>query len=242
MHRFFIPPEWIGQSGVVITGEQAHQIKNVLRLKNGDRVIMLNNSGAEYELDLINITSSQVTGKIVEKRSSSGEPNIKITLYQSMLKGGKLDIVLQKCTEIGVTRFAPMICERTISRDPGNSRQDRWKKIIREAAEQSGRGKVPILEPILDFSKACENAVGISFLPWEEESELGIKSAISKTGKINQLNIFIGPEGGFTKEEIELARSHGIIPVTLGKRILRAETAGMVIASVICYENGEMGS
>ncbi len=242
MHRFFIPPEWISQSEVIIIGEQAHQMRSVLRLKYGDRIVVLDNSGSEYEITLVDITVKQVTGKIVEKRLSSGEPTVEITLYQSMLKGGKLDIVLQKCTEIGVTRFVPMICHRSIARIPGNNRENRWRKIVLESAEQSRRGKIPVLEPMIDFSQACERADGVSLMPWEESSELGIRSAMSKAGKANKVNIFIGPEGGFTGDEIELARSYGIIPITLGKRILRAETAGMVVASIIGYENGEMGS
>ncbi len=165
---------------------------------------------------------------------------MEITLYQSLLKGGKLDIVLQKCTEIGVIKFVPVVCHRAINRDPGGFRQERWTKIVREAAEQSGRGRVPVIEPVIDFQQACARTDGNAFLPWEEELGLGIRTALQKAGKIDQVSIFVGPEGGFTGDEVELARSYGIIPVTLGKRILRAETAGMVVASVICYEYGEM--
>ncbi|MFO8102149.1 MAG: RsmE family RNA methyltransferase [Dehalococcoidia bacterium] len=241
MHRLFIPPEWIGQSGVVIAEEQAHHLRDVLRVKYGEEIVLLDDSGYEYLTRIVDIKRNLVNGEIVEKRLCSGEPEVEITCYQALLKRGKLDIVLQKGTEIGVKRFVPIVCQRSVARDPGKFRQARWQKIVREAAEQSGRGRIPAVDPLADFSQACEQATGISLLPWEDEPEMGIGTALKKAGNINQLNIFIGPEGGFTIDEIELARKHGIIPVTLGKRILRAETAGMVAASVICYEKGEMG-
>ncbi len=240
MHRFFIPPEWIEQNTVIIKDEQAHHLRDVLRIKFGDQIILLDGSGYEYQVKVVDIKKDRITGEILERCLCPSEPKVMITLYQALLKGGKLDFVLQKCTEIGVTRFVPIVCHRSINRDPGNFRQARWQKIVREAAEQSGRGRIPVLEPVIDFQQACARVDGMSFLPWEEEMGLGIRNALNKAGKTNQLSIFIGPEGGFTGDEVELARSHGIIPVTLGKRILRAETAGVVVASVICYEYWEM--
>ena len=241
MHRFFISPECFDRDNVIITGEQVHQLKDVLRLKPGDQIVVLDNSGAEYEIRLVDINTNRVTGEVVAQGLASGEPRVEITLYQALLKGNRFDVALQKCTEIGVARFVPVLCERCVARNPGESRLDRWQKIIVEAAEQSRRGKIPFLEPLIEFRQVCERVSGIFLLPWEEESNLGIRSAMCEIGKIDHLNIFIGPEGGFTSNEAEFARLQGITPVTLGKRLLRAETAGLVTVAAILYEYDELG-
>ncbi len=240
MHRFFVPPESIENGGVVITGEQAHQLRSVLRLKHGDHFVVLDNSGHEYEIELVNITGKQVTGKIKSRKMSPSEPEIQVTLYQALLTKGKLDFVLQKCTEIGVSRFVPVRCERSVALNPRISRMNRWKKIVVEAAEQSGRGKIPVVDPVLDFKQACEQSKGISFIPWEEESNVSLRAALEISGKADVMSIFIGPEGGFTQDEIDFASNLGITSVTLGKRILRAETAGIAVSAILMYLNDEM--
>jgi len=241
MHRFFIPPDWINDERVVIAGNQAHQIKDVLRLKVGDQITVLDNTGLEYRVSLVDITKGMATGKVLECRCCPNEPGVEIILYQAVLKGNKFDFVLQKCTEIGVAGFVPILCERCVAGSPSGTRIDRWHQIIIEAAEQSSRGKIPLLYPALDFRQACEDAKGFSLLPWEEEGNRGIKMAITDARDANRLNVFIGPEGGFTRGEVDFAGSRGIMPVTLGKRILRAETAGSVAAVAILYERDELG-
>lgn len=243
MHRFFIPRDWIDGNTVIITGKQARQLKEVLRFAAGDRIVVLDNSERELEylVDILDITSSKVVGTISGWQSTSREPEIKITLYQALLKGSKFDQVVQKCTEIGASAFVPVLCERCIARAPGESRAVRWQAIITEASEQSGRSRVPALYPLVSFEQACNQAEGFSLLPWENEAVFGIKAAMTSAEEVSSMSIFIGPEGGFSACEVEMARSKGIIPVTLGKRLLRAETAGLVALTAVLYQRNEIG-
>jgi 16S rRNA (uracil1498-N3)-methyltransferase len=245
MHRFFLPADWIAQSTVVITGKLVHQMRNVLRLGAGDHITVLDNSGWEYEVELQKVASSKVEGRVISKSLAVAEPGTKITLYQALLKGSNnFEFVLQKCTEIGVAGFVPVICERCVAGEPDSKRLGRWRSIITEAAEQSRRGKLPVLHNPVGFIEACRSASGITLLPWEGEKVRGIGDFLrsrKKTENITVLSIFVGPEGGFSPHEVELAQSCGIVPVSLGRRILRAETAGLVAAAVTLYELGELG-
>ncbi|MCL0088306.1 16S rRNA (uracil(1498)-N(3))-methyltransferase [Dehalococcoidia bacterium] len=244
MHRFFVPSECIQGNRIVISGRQAHRLREVLRLEVGVRIVVLDGSGLEYLVELLDITSGRVTTEVVKCYHCSNEPRIQITLYQALLKGSGFDLVLQKCTEIGVVEFVPMICERCIADSPSPSRISRWEKIITEAAEQSGRGIIPRLNGVVHFEGACQEVDGFSLLPWEGEEDMGIRAALQAGSSVNgtaNLNVFIGAEGGFSAREVELARSKGLLPITLGKRILRAETAGMAAVAVILYEYGELG-
>jgi len=248
VHRFFIPPEWIHQEKVVITGKLVHQLRNVLRLSGGDHIVVLDNTGWEYEVALKVVARGYVEGVVRGKRSI-GEPSMKVNLYQALLKGNKFEFILQKCTELGVSGFVPILCERCVVGHPKVKRVERWHRIISEAAEQSRRGKLPILEPALTFQQACRSAMGFSLLSWEGEKALGLRSAlrseiyrqriISARNPLS-VNLFIGPEGGFSYSEVEFAQNCGILPVSLGSRVLRAGTAGLVAATAILYECGDL--
>lgn len=242
MHRFFIPPEWLVEDGVTIRGGQAHQIAHVLRLKPGDRFVVLDSTGFEYEAVLLDITRDRVRGRVEGRRRCETEPALSVSLYQALLKGDRLETVLQKCTELGVSEFILFESARCVARSPRPLRLERWRAIVTEAAEQSRRGKVPALQGVIRFDEACGRITGAAIMPWEGEGCRGIKEALqmirpSVGGKIA---VFIGPEGGFAEAEVELARSKGIQPVSLGKRILRAETASMAVVSAVLYEFGEM--
>jgi len=239
MHRFFLPEDSFTPGAVVITGELVHQLRHVLRQKAGDLIIALDNSGWEYEVELRKIDSSHVEGIVINKALAAGEPETRVTLYQALLKASNFEVVLQKCTEVGVSGFVPIITERCVARAPGSKRSSRWQDIIREAAEQSRRGKLPVLHNVMKFEEACKSARGLSLLPWEGEKTKGIGEVLRscpETKNAPEVSIFIGPEGGFSSSEVELARSCGIVPVSLGRRILRAETAGLVAAAVTLYE------
>lgn len=249
MHRFFIPKEWIDQERVVITGRQVHQLRDVLRLVAGDRIVALDNNGWEYELELERVNRSYVSG-VVKGMRPAAEPRTRVTLYQALLKANKFEFVIQKCTELGVAGIIPMVCQRCVAGSRVSEKNaERWRRIIIEAAEQSRRGRLPALEPEVPFEQACRSASGFSLLAWEGERALGFRDALR--GQIHRqrivseknpisVNLFIGPEGGFTPEEVEFARGCGIVPVTLGVRVLRAETAGLVAASAILYECGDL--
>lgn len=242
MHRFFIPPEWISKNHVSITGWTVHQLRDVLRLRRGDHIAILDNTGWEYETEITNITREQVTCEIFAKRMVEG-PKTKINLYQALLKGNSFEIVLQKCTEIGVSCFVPFTCDRCMARIPSDYKLERWRKIISEAAEQSGRGTIPKLQPVSDFREACEGVTNFSLLAWEGENKSDLKSVLQSQASTKcpySVNVFVGPEGGFSQSDVEFAQQHHIIPVTLGKRVLRAETTGLVTAAAILYEYGDL--
>ena len=248
-HRFFIPPEWIDEQQVTLVEGTAHQIRHVLRMRAGDRLIVLDDSGWEREVELIRLTKNVVIGHVVEERLATSEPRTKISLYQGVLKASKFEWVLQKGTELGLIEFVPAVCERSVVGDleDVDRKLGRWQRIIREAAEQSGRGRLPALRPATLFSQGCQRAMragGLALVPWEGEKTTSLKSALT-AGEEGEdrpfsISIFIGPEGGLTREEIEAAQGYGVQPVSMGPRILRAETAGLAAASAILYELGDM--
>ena len=247
MHRFFVSPKSISGSRVSLEGGAASQITRVLRGRPGDNVIVLDGSGLEYRVVLRSVSTEQVIGDVVESGLCEGEPGIEITLYQAIIKGDKFEYVLQKGTELGVSAFVPMICERSIpnARKWSDGRYERWRTIVREAAEQSGRGRVPQVGTAIELREACKNHVGPGMIPWEMERDDSIRQALGRIKDQgttpDRIGIFIGPEGGLTREEVDLARAESIAPITLGRRILRAETASLAVIFAVMYEWGEMG-
>ena len=246
MHRFFVPPTWI-QSGIAsLEGDVAHRVGRVLHMSAGDEVILLDNSGNEYRVKLTRFDKQTVVGEVLSVDEGRGEPVAKVTLYQGLLKGEKFQWVLQKGTELGVTTFVPLICQRSIPQKKESwfsTRQPRWNKIIIEAAEQSGRCVLPELGEPKSFQDACGGieSTGVSIIPWEQEEATGLRSLLQSTKPLT-VNIFIGPEGGFEETEVAYCRSFGVVPVSLGRRILRAETAGIAAVAAVQYEGGEMGN
>lgn len=261
MHRFFVPPSWVEGNEVSITGPQARQIARVLRMRPGDGIIVLDNSGWELEVRLSSVDRAMVIGEVLHRRLAGGEPRTKISLYQGMLKSNRFEFVLQKGTELGVVQFIPVIADRCVvsDLDAVENKRHRWEWIVQEAAEQCRRGRKPALRSALLFLQACERArqsQGLSLILWEGEDVVGLRDLLrdppsdlvpgsgARPGHSwppFTLNLLIGPEGGFSPEEMDVARRYGLIPVTLGPRILRAETAGIVAAAAILYELGDLG-
>ena len=253
MHRFFVPPEALDQDAVSIAGPLAQQMHTVLRLRPGDRVVLLDNSGWEHTAELTAVSARAVQGRVVQRSVRANEPRTKITLYQSVLKGARFEWALQKGTELGISEFVPVIASRCILQNlsDAEAKFPRWQRVILEAAEQCGRAKFPALLPALMFSTACERAgargggpaSGLALIPWEEETAFTLKWMLRPEAgeRPFSISLFIGPEGGFTGDEVALAADYGIRSVTLGPRILRAETAGIVAAAAIFYELGDLG-
>ncbi len=240
-HRFFIPPDWLTPPRVTLSGDIARQLKTVLRLKPGDSIIVLDNSGLEWQVKLTRFDRAVVEGEITSQQASQGEPRVQLTLYQGTLKGQKFEWVLQKGTELGVSRFAPVICQRSVVADVAAlaKKRERWQQIIREAAEQSRRGRLPQLEPALPLAEAVRQVgSALILMPWEEAAGPGLKAILTET-KASAIAVFIGPEGGFTADEAALVRQAGGQVVKLGPRILRAETAGLAACAAILYEMNE---
>lgn len=248
VHRFFISPQDISGQFVTFPEDTVHQISRVLRMQPGDRIIVLDNSGWERVVELDDISRHDATGRVLEKRIASGEPNVKITLYQSMLKKSNFELVLQKCTELGVVSFVPIISSRTVVGSLGaisDNKWSRWERIITEAAEQCRRGRRPALNDAQMFSHAVSQAQrrgGTMLIPWEEEGSRSLNEALypNESGERPfSVSVFVGPEGGFEEEEVALAKEAGAVVVTLGPRILRAETAAIAATATVLYELGE---
>lgn len=243
MHRFFIPKESFSRDNISITGQPAHKITLVLRLKPRDHIIVLDNSGFEFEIEIESVKRYIVMGRVIKKEKGKGEPAASLTLCQALLKTDKFEFVLQKGVELGVSYFVPFISKRCIIRKPSENRTERWQNIIREAAEQSRRSRLPILHPVITLEEASKQIDKPALILWEGEKKQSLVATLkSRTFRNAQtISIFIGPEGGFESSEIDLAQKHGIIPVGLGRRILRAETAALAVISAVMYEKGELG-
>lgn len=246
MHRFFINPEQVDGLIVRFDGDQAHQIMRVLRLHPGDRVLALDGRGLEFEVVLEEIAPSRVTGLVARQAAAEGDPAVKLTLYQSVLKREKFEWVLQKGTEIGVSHFVPVITKRSLVRESTGLKAekiDRWRRIIKEAAEQSGRGVLPTIISPVPFTFAAAEGLGhdCALMAWEEGPKPAIRDALRLRESARDVGLYIGPEGGFDPAEVEEAAFYGVIPVTLGQRILRTETAAIVATAILLHELGEMG-
>jgi 16S rRNA (uracil1498-N3)-methyltransferase len=253
MNRFFVSKDSFHGNKVMLSKDQAHQIRDVLRLRPEDQIFVLDNTGWEYKVSLAKVTHEQVVGEILQKLKAPGEPQTQITLYQSLLARDKFEWVLQKCTEVGVTRFAPVITQRTLIRETAIKPEkiDRWQRIITEAAEQSHRGLIPDLSLPVTFEKilpdlrgfercliACEPAES----GFDPAQRLTLRQALRSDRQTapGTVAILVGPEGGFTEQEVVAAKESGAIPITLGPRILRTETAAIVAATLILYELSQM--
>jgi 16S rRNA (uracil1498-N3)-methyltransferase len=214
----------------------------VLRLRVGDHVLLLDNSGREYEVELTALTATAAQGAVLASNEGAGEPSVRLVLYQALIKGQRFDWVLEKGTELGVAAFVPVVSGRSQVRpsQASSARLDRWRRVIVEAAEQSGRSRLPEISPPLSFEQACASAVGLRILPWEGERKAGLRDLLAAEEAVDAVSLFIGPEGGFPPEEVELVRKQGVRTVSLGRRILRAETAAIVAAALVLHELGEL--
>ena len=249
MHKFFTPKELINENTAKIIGEDVKHIIKVLRIEAGEKVVLNDCQGTEY-LAVISSTSKQeVEFEILEKLDINNESPVKIHLYQGLPKAQKMDLIVQKGTELGISDFIPVMTSRVDVKLKGEFKKlDRLNRIALEAAKQSKRSIVPkVLEPI-SFDEALEGMkqLDLIIVPYENAEGFGIKSLINKLreentalNKISEVGIFIGPEGGFAEEEVEQAINTGAYDITLGKRILRTETAGLALMSVLMFETEE---
>ncbi|MGB4337899.1 MAG: RsmE family RNA methyltransferase [Bacillota bacterium] len=250
MRRFFVESQGIQDGRVTICGGDARHIAKVLRLGAGSIIRVVDSAGRELEVALTTVADTCVTGAVVAVRErSSALPSVELTLVQGLPKGDKMDLVVQKCTELGVSRFMPVLTARSVARpDSGaaSRRVQRWRRIAAEAAKQCGVGRAPEVRDILTLGEALgllSEEKPFMLFPWECETESGLRKALRQVALsgVRRITVFIGPEGGFEREEAKSVIEAGAIPVSLGRRILRTETAGMVVAAVIMYELGELG-
>ncbi len=235
MHRFFVPTSWIQQDTVTFQDTTACQLTKVLRVKIGEQVIALNNEGDEYLCKVIDIGST-VPCAILKKQRSMGEPSCRVELFFPLSQREKVEWMLQKCTEIGVERFVPFTCARSLVQDEhvAEAKMVRWRTILREAAEQSGRGFIPELaEPkLLTDLITCSHDYEMACLAWENEKNVSLNDLLGKKTFLS-MAVMIGPEGGFREDEVMQLVAGGWKPFTLGKRILRLETAAIVACALV---------
>ena len=245
MHRFFIPPENIQNNQVIFPDLTARQIYKVLRLKSGGQVLVLDNLGSQFSVQLENVGADGVTGLVLEKSLAGGEPVIRLRLFFSITQREKVEWILQKCTEIGVTAFFPFISTYSLSREKGMdaSRIRRWEKIIQEAAEQCDRGRIPILREVISLQEAIKKVSpkrDFNLTAWEGEKNLQLRdllrTLLPKVEPGKKVNLFIGPEGGFAEGEVAIMKKAGFATFSLGSRIYRMETAAMAASLLILYE------
>ena len=248
MHKFFTPKENFMDNKAKILGDDVKHLYKVLRLIEGDRIILNNCEGDEFSAIINSITKQEVILDIEEKLEINNESAIKVYLFQGLPKAQKMDLIVQKGTELGITEFIPTLTERVDIKLKGDFKKlDRLNRIALEAAKQSKRTIVPkVLEPI-EFEDALNKMkdLDLVIVPYENAENFGIKTLINSgkidISKIKTIGILIGPEGGFEESEINKLKDNGAYIVTLGSRILRTETAGFVATSLVQYELGDLG-
>ena len=247
MDRFFTPKNNINleQNTCIIEGEDVKHISRVLRSRENDKLEVCDMDNNEYICEIREINKDNILLDIIEKVNIKRESNLKVKLYQGMPKGTKMELILQKLTEIGVDEIVLVQAKRSVTKID-NKKEDkkieRWERIIYEAAKQSKRGKIPKLTGVLTFKEALADMQNndLNLCPYENERTISIKEAI-KDSSANTIGIFVGPEGGFEEEEVEKIQEIDGKVVSLGPRILRTETASVVASSIVLYELSDLG-
>jgi 16S rRNA (uracil1498-N3)-methyltransferase len=245
-NRFFISASGIEGDRVRLSPEQAHQVCHVLRLKPGDTIIALDDSGMERDVTLTKVSPAEALGQVTGEHRALGEPTVQVALFQSLLVREKFEWVLQKGTEVGVSQFLPVLMQRSLVRAKmiEERRLDRWRRILIEAAEQSHRGCIPRLEPTVTFNEAVSRLKGFDrrVIAAPSDGTATLRDTLQGiVGSPASVAVMVGPEGGFTEQEVALACEKGAVRVGLGPRILRTETAAVVACALILYELGQMG-
>ena len=244
MRRIFVTPEAISGKQLHITGDLAHHLGKVLRLTPGTHVTVSCGDGKLHEAELQVFERDAIEGVILSTTEDVQETAVEVVLYQGMPKGDKLELVIQKCTELGVSRVVPVETSRAVVKlDDGKARkkQERWQKIAQEASEQSKRSTVPEVTTLMSWKEALQDMQeGLTIVLWEEEQQKHLREYLGGTDA-KRINLIIGPEGGLSESEVETLLAQGAVSVSLGKRILRTETAAMTAVALVLYEFGELG-
>ena len=241
MYRFFVPEENINQNQIQITGDDVNHIKNVLRMVTGEKVVVSCGQGIDYYCIINDIREDGVYLDIEEEKPAVTELPVKITLFQALPKKDKMELVIQKAIELGAAEIVPVKAKRCVVKLDAKKEEkklSRWRTIGEAAAKQSGRGILPEIRETMSFSQALEYAKTMDtvMIPYELCDDMaGSVMAMQKAAEGKSIGIFIGPEGGFERSEVEMAMERGAVPISLGKRILRTETAGLATLSVLMF-------
>ena len=242
MYHFFVEPDQIEEERITILGEDVNHIGNVLRMKPGEKVLI----SAEGEMDRLGgieeIRRDEVICRILEVRKENNELPARIHLYQGLPKSDKMELIIQKAVELGAYRIVPVSTKNTVVKldaKKAESKVKRWNAIALAAAKQSKRSVIPEVAPVISFGQALEEVkgFGLKLIPYENADGMAkTRELLGKAAPGQDIAVFIGPEGGFDPGEIEKAKDAGTEPVTLGKRILRTETAGLCILSALMMQ------
>jgi len=248
MRRFFVTPQAVQGDMIYFDGELVNYLGKVLRLAPGEQITVCTGDGEIYVVVLEQFGKETICGRIVERQTQQRDTAMQVVLYQGMPKGDKLELIIQKCTELGVSAIMPVETSRSVVHLDGNKavrKLERWQKIAQEASQQSKRVKVPQVGPYLswkDLLRSLQQEAGFSIIFWEDEESQSLKALLeSQLQKPERVNLIIGPEGGLSAEEITQLRQLGAVSASLGKRILRTETAGLAGLSMILYAFNELG-
>lgn len=241
MHHFFTEPSQIRVPHIFITGPDVNHMKNVLRIMPGERVGISDGQGTDYVCEVDRLEETEVVLNILSSEKSYSELASRIYLFQGLPKGDKMELIIQKAVELGVFEIVPVATRRAVVKldeKKAKKKTERWNAIALGAAKQSGRSLIPEVKPVMRFAEALEYAkeLDVLLIPYEmAEGMEKTKEIISAVRQGQSVGVFIGPEGGFDEEEVEKAAAEGAQPVTLGRRILRTETAGLTVLSILMY-------
>ena len=250
MHRFFVPQLY--NETMTIEGVDARHISKVLRMQPGAQLQIVSDDGVSALAEITAIDSECVTVHCLEKLAESHEPAVRLILAQGLAKGEKMEFIIQKAVEMGAYSVVPVAMEHSVVRLDGAKaakKVERWQKIAESAAKQSKRDIIPEVQPVQTMSQMLSaNDCATKIIAYECEDKKSLKAALKEAlkeaqakGALTDLLLIIGPEGGISEAELDTARAAGAVPVSLGRRILRAETAGLVAISAIFYETGDLG-
>jgi 16S rRNA (uracil1498-N3)-methyltransferase len=243
--RFYVPAPHIENDLLKIGGNEARHIRRALRLRTGDGIIVFDGSGNEYEGTIVKEDPPSVLIKVRNLISSREESPFEITLAQSLLKGEKMDYLIQKATELGVKKIIPFFSARSVpllDRSKRLERHRRWERVAIEASKQCGRGFIPKIERLHDYSGMLSLASreSLRLILWEREGRR-LKEVLKESKNKKGVFFIVGPEGGLGLEEVEESKGMGFVPVYMGERILRAETSSLCLLSILQYERGDVG-
>ena len=243
MYRFYVSADQLAEKEVFISGGDVNHIKNVLRLEVGDWIVACDGNGTDYVSRIQSICSDEVVASIEKVQPTGTDLPVRITLFQGMPKKDKLELIIQKAVELGACEIVPVMTKRTVVKlseeKKINKRLERWQSIAYAAAKQCDRGIIPTVHKPVSYEEALAMADQLDYNVIPYELQTGMEEArkiVDQACKQRSLGIFIGPEGGFEPEEVERAMTRNIHPMTLGKRILRTETAGMALLSILMFQ------
>ena len=241
MFHFFVTPDKIGENEITITGPDVNHIKHVLRMKTGEQIQISDGEHMDYLCEIKEIGDDSVSAVILSAETGGTELKTKLYLFQGLPKSDKMELIIQKAVELGVWEVIPVSTKRTVvklDKKKEEAKVKRWNAISESAAKQSGRGVIPKVANVMSLKEAFSYAGDFdrNLIPYEHAENMAeTRNLIGEIRKEMKVGIFIGPEGGFEDSEIEAAMKEGIRPITLGKRILRTETAGMAVLSILMF-------